>query len=128
MQFKPTYPAAAHRVHGLDHARSCGHTAGVLLQTVGLLVYCLHLDVGLTQSDPSPTWKQNTANLNAAGRRVFVNQRGPTSMWWRETVGVGFSLVFRKLFGLVMSIYRIILLKKTWKPLQNMQIVSTWRV
>lgn len=26
-----THPAASHRVHGLDHARSCGHAAGVLL-------------------------------------------------------------------------------------------------
>lgn len=74
---KNTRPAAAHRVHGLDHARSRGHAAGVLLQTVRLLVYCFHLDVRLTQSDPASTWKQNTGRLRvAAACSVFLNQWG----------------------------------------------------
>lgn len=74
---KKTRPAAAHRVHGLDHARSRGHAAGVLLQTVRLLVYCFHLDVRLTQGDPASTWKQNEARLRvAAACSVFLNQRG----------------------------------------------------
>lgn len=61
-----TRPAAAHRVHGLDHARSRGHAAGVLLQAVRLLVDGFHLDVRLPQRDPTPTWKQNTIRLRAA--------------------------------------------------------------
>lgn len=63
---RKTRPAAAHRVHGLDHARSRGHAARVLLQAVRLLVDCFHLDVRLPQCDPAPTWKQNTGRLRVA--------------------------------------------------------------
>lgn len=63
---RKTRPAAAHRVHGLDHARSRGHAARVLLQAVRLLVDCFHLDVRLPQCDPAPTWKQNMGRLSVA--------------------------------------------------------------
>lgn len=47
---------------------------------MGLLVYRLHLDVRLTQRDPAPTWKQNTARLNTAGHTLL----GGCVLSWRS--------------------------------------------
>ena len=62
---------------------------------MGLLVDRLHLDVGLTQSDPASTWKQNKASLNAAGRGVFTSRRSKfrgdlNPCGGKEAVGVWF--------------------------------------
>lgn len=69
---------------------------------MGLLVYRLHLDVGLTQGDPASTWKQNTARLNAAGHaNLCFHELGGAS-----SEGTYIHTVERKLyvFGLLSSI------------------------
>lgn len=127
VQPKHTYPAAAHRVHGLDHARSRGHAARVFLQAVGLLVYCLHLDVGLTQGDPASTWKPNKARLKSADRSVFSSCRGKfrgdlDPYGGEEAVGVWFALVRCELFGFGLSILSIIL----WKTMKSSTEHADW--
>ncbi len=54
-----TVVCVTHRVHGLHHACCSGDAPRVFLQTVGLFVYGLYLDIWLAERDPSTTWRVN---------------------------------------------------------------------